>query len=212
MYYVTEELKRMVPADRLYSTRKVKLPTPGFIVFYNGATGQPKRQVYRLSDLFSREETDPELELKVTVLNINPGCNDELLQKCESLRGYMAFVQKVRDGREKGMSFKEAVPQAVDTCIAEGILADFFRKNREEIIDMGIWEFDQELYEKALREDGRVDGWEEGMEKGIEIGTVSINRLGILMEKAGRLDDFVRSLSDENFQKTLLVEFGLEEA
>lgn len=170
LYYVTEELKKIAPTTSLYSTRKVKIPVPGFIVFFNGVAEQPKRQVYRLSDLFSKEEADPDLELKVTVLNINPGCNDELLQKCESLRGYMAFVQKVRTGREKRMALEKAVPWAVDACIAEGILADFFRKNRKEIIDMGIWEFDQELYEKALREDGRADGWEKGREEGIEQG------------------------------------------
>ena len=48
-----------------------------------------------ITDAFSSEEEEPELELKVTVININPGCNSELLKKCESLSGYMAFVASV---------------------------------------------------------------------------------------------------------------------
>lgn len=48
-----------------------------------------------ITDAFSSEEEEPELELKVTVININPGCNSELLKKCESLSGYMARLASV---------------------------------------------------------------------------------------------------------------------
>ncbi len=166
LYYVTEELKKLAPPGRLHQRTKVKIPAPKFVVFYNGTAKQPERQVYRLSDLFYREEKDPELELKVTVFNINTGYNGELLGKCESLRGYMTFVNKVRDKKASMLRLEEAVRQAVDECISEGILTVFFRENREEIVEMGIYEFDQELYDKILLEDGKAIG----IEKGIEIG------------------------------------------
>ena len=47
-----------------------------------------------------------------------------------------------------------------------GILTVFFRENREEIVEMGVYEFDQELHDKILLEDGKAIG----IEKGIEIG------------------------------------------
>ena len=166
LYYLTEELKKLAPPGRLHQRTKVKIPAPKFVVFYNGTAKQPERQVYRLSDLFYREEKDPELELKVTVFNINTGYNGELLGKCESLRGYMTFVNKVRDKKASMLRLEEAVRQAVDECISEGILTVFFRENREEIVEMGIYEFDQELYDKILLEDGKAIG----IEKGIEIG------------------------------------------
>ena len=166
LYYLTEELKKLAPPGRLHQRRKVKIPAPKFVVFYNGTAKQPERQVYRLSDLFYREEKDPELELKVTVFNINTGYNGELLGKCESLRGYMTFVNKVRDKKASMLRLEEAVRQAVDECNSEGILTVFFRENREEIVEMGIYEFDQELYDKILLEDGKAIG----IEKGIEIG------------------------------------------
>lgn len=87
LYYVVEELKKIAPPGRLHRTSKVPIPAPRFVVFYNGVAPQPERQEYRLSDLFERKEEEPELELKVTVLNINNGYNENLLKQCESLRG-----------------------------------------------------------------------------------------------------------------------------
>ena len=166
LYYVTEELKKIAPAGRLHRTTKVKIPAPHFVMFYNGAAKQPERMTYRLSELFFREEKEPGLELVVTAVNINPGCSQELLDKCESLRGYMAFVEKVRVKLAAEVKLEEAVRQSVNECISENILEDFFREHREEIVEMGIYEFDQELHDQVLREDGEAIG----MEKGIEIG------------------------------------------
>lgn len=170
LYYVTEELKKIAPPGRLHRTTKVKIPAPKFVVFYNGTARQPERETCRLSDLFSGKEEDPELELIVTTININPGYNGELLEKCESLRGYMAFVGKVRDKLAVKVKREEAVRQAVDECISENILTDFFEKNREEIVEMGIYEFDQEVYDQTLREDGEAIGMEKGIKIGIERG------------------------------------------
>ncbi len=155
LYYVAEELRKLAPPRNLYRTSKVKIPSPRFIVFYNGAAKQPESQVYRLSDLYYKEEKKPDLELKVTVININNGYNKELLKKCESLRGYMIFVQKVRDKKSAGINIDEAVRQAVDECISDNILAEFFKEHREEIVEMEIFEFDQKLYDEALKEDER---------------------------------------------------------
>lgn len=57
--------------------------------------------------------------------------------------------------------------------------------------------------------------WEElayEKEEGKEEGEANVNRLGILMKAAGRLDDFLKSLSDKEYQKQLFVEFGIEKA
>ncbi len=115
-----------------------------------------KREICRLSELFLGEEEEPELELTITVININPGCNRELLGKCESLRGYMAFVKKVRDKLAAKIKLEEAVRQAVDECISGNVLTDFFREHREEIVEMSVYEFNQELHDQVLLEDGRI--------------------------------------------------------
>ena len=162
LYYVTEELKKIAPPGRLHRTTRVTIPAPRFVVFYNGSADQPERETCRLSELFSEKEKDPELELIVTTININPDCNGELLEKCESLRGYMTFVGKVRDKLAAKVNQEEAVRQAVNECISENILTDFFKKNKEEIVEMGIYEFDQELYDQVLLENGVTIGIELG--------------------------------------------------
>lgn len=103
LYYVAEELKRLVPASRLYRKAGVKIPSPKFVVFYNGAEEQPEETVFRLSDLYERGTEEPELELMVRQININRGCNEVILERCESLRGYMVFVEKVRGKTAAGM-------------------------------------------------------------------------------------------------------------
>ena len=170
LYYVTEELKKIAPPGRLHRTTKVKIPAPKIIVFYNGKRQQPERQVYRLLDLFSRDDQNPELELKVMVININPGYNRELLDKCESLRGDMAFVEKARNKKASGIKLEQAVRQAVDECISEGVLDGFFKRHSEEVIEMGIYEFDQELHDQVLLEDGEAIGLEKGKAIGREEG------------------------------------------
>lgn len=168
LYYVAEEFKKVAPLSKLYGTKRMEIPTPRFVVFYNGTTKQPERQEYRLSNLFTHADREPELELKVTVLNINEGCNKDLLSKCESLQGYAVFVEKIRKKLTLGMKPEEAVSRAVEECIEEDILADFFVRYKEDVMDMSIWEFDQELHDQAMREDGEAIGFEKGIEIGIE--------------------------------------------
>lgn len=80
---------------------------------------------------------------------------------------------------------------------------------------MLLEEFDAEKYERTIRgegwEEGRKEGLAKGMAKGMEEGTGKVNQLGILLTKAGRSNDFLKSLSDRELQKKLFVEFGLEE-
>ena len=61
------------------------IPPPRFIVFYNGTVERPEREELCLSRLYSVEEEEIWLELKVAVLNINMGHNKELMEACRTL-------------------------------------------------------------------------------------------------------------------------------
>ena len=111
LYYVAEELKRLVPVSDLYRRTRVKIPSPRFVVFYNGVEKQPAETVLRLSDLYENGTGEPELELTVRQININKGCNDSVLEKCEGLKGYMVFVEKVRDKTCAGLKVEDAVTE-----------------------------------------------------------------------------------------------------
>lgn len=58
--------------------------------------------------------------------------------------------------------------------------------------------------------EGKAIGIAIGEANGKVIGEERVNRLGRILTEAGRTDDFIRSLSDRKYQKSLFAEFGLE--
>lgn len=118
LFYVADLLQTFVKDKSLYSSKQIKLPTPHFVVFYNGLQKLPERQVLKLSDAFEIQTDCPELELKVLVLNINPGMNEQLNDRCSTLKEYVIYVERVRS-YVKNMPLEEAVEKAIDDCIQE---------------------------------------------------------------------------------------------
>ena len=90
-----------------------------------------------------------------TVLNVNDGRNATIMDACGALRGYARFVAKVR-AYEPGRGLERAVSDAVDECIAEGVLADYFRERKAEVADMFMTEYDAERQRLLDREEGRA--------------------------------------------------------
>ncbi len=115
-----------------------------------------------MSDLFQKQMENPELELIVTVYNINSGMNEELLEACRLLKEYVLFTTKVREN-QKRMELRDAVHKAVDDCIREGVLAEFLKAQRAEVIEMCICEYDQEKHMQLIRE----ENWEAGLTQGL---------------------------------------------
>lgn len=204
LFYVARLYERITLDMNLYSAKAIHIPEPRFVVFYNGEAAQPEKKVMCLSDLYSRKSKEPELELMVIQLNINPGFNNELKEKCPALAGYMVYVDKVRR-YHKEMNMDKAVDRAVTECIREGILADFFRENRSEVVQMSIFEYDEEKHMRMVHEEGREEGWREGHHEAF----VRINLLNFKLAEDGRTEDLIRSTQDEQYQKELLEEYEI---
>lgn len=186
LIYVAREYQRIVGNSSLYSSRLVKLPTPYFVVFYNGAREQPERKEMRLSDAFQTKVEEPALELRVLQLNIGAGHNGKLMEKCSLLAQYAEYVSRVQKYAVK-MPLADAVESAVNECIREGILADFLFRNRAEAIEVSIFEYDEEkelaLFRAAEREEGREEGRSEGLKKGLQILITICQELGVSFEE-----------------------------
>ena len=165
LIYVTTVLQGIIRDEDLYSSKLIKLPTPRFVVFYNGTEPQPHKQILRLSDAYEKQLELSELELCVTVYNINYEENKELLEACKVLKEYAQYVTKVRQ-YAKEMKLDVAVECAVKECIQEGILTDFLRKNKAEVVAMSIFEYDKEKEEKMLRKAEYEAGYNSGKIEG----------------------------------------------
>lgn len=154
----------------LYSSAIQKVPAPNFIVFYNGQDECADKSEYRLSEAFEPRVDNPALELRVTVLNINYGRNAGLMKQSHTLREYAQYVALVRRYKTELGSLDEAVNRAVDECIRNGVLADFLKRNRAEVVMMSIFEYNQEEEERKLRAAERQAGYASGVEHGIRQG------------------------------------------
>lgn len=165
LMYVCTQYEKLIIKKDLYSRRLIKLPTPKFVVFYNGVEKQPEQLELYLSDAFEIPEESPALELCVTQYNINEGFNKELLDKCPTLFHYMQYVSLVREYR-RTMPLSEAVPKIVDYCIAHGILSDFLLANKAEVMKMTIFEYDEEQHKQTLLSEGYEDGFNDGFSNG----------------------------------------------
>ena len=161
LIYITAEYSRLVETQSLYSSAIQKVPAPNFIVFYNGQDECADKSEYRLSEAF---------EPRVTVLNINYGRNAGLMKQSRTLREYAQYVALVRRYKTELGSLDEAVNRAVDECIRNGVLADFLRRNRAEVVMMSIFEYNQEEEERKLRAAERQAGYDSGVEHGIKQG------------------------------------------
>ena len=164
LFYVTDLLQAYVKDKSLYSSKQINVPTPHFVVFYNGTTKLQEKIELKLSDSFEVETDEPELELKVQILNINPGMNEELKEKCPVLKEYVIYVEKIRE-YVKEMPLEEAVEKAIEECVRDNILREFLLKQRAEVFKMSIYEYDEERELKLIRADERELGIELGREE-----------------------------------------------
>ena len=157
LLYISRLLEKHVNAGNrsIYSSSLIRIPAPRFVVFYNGQRRVEDHTVLKLSDAFEKPEKDPALELRVRLVNINPGASPELMERCRTLREYSEFVARIRKHIDEEASIQEAVEQAVSECIREGILAEFLRSQRSEVVAMSIFEYDHEVEMKKLTDELR---------------------------------------------------------
>ena len=167
LMYIAKEYEKYIKEKgiSLYSNRQQKIPAPQFIVFYNGNRKIGERMEHRLSDAYETSNGELALELKVLVININEGYNQKLMESCQILKEYAQYVSKVRTYK-KTLKLNEAVEKAVEECIQEGILREFFLKHRAEVVAMSIFEYDREWEEEILRK----EEFEAGKELGEQLG------------------------------------------
>jgi len=128
-----------------------------------------ERRTLRLSDAFETDTGAGEYEWPATMININSGKNESIMDSCHVLYAYAVFVARIKRYRDS-MELKEAIDLAVRECIEENILRDFLEQHRREVCDMCLTEFDEKKYEDVLREEGREEGLAEGLAKGLAKG------------------------------------------
>ena len=188
----------------IYGSTQITLPAPQRIVFYNGNRELEDESCLYLTDAFKDESGRKQescLELKVRLLNINHGHNEQLMTGCRRLEEYACFVAEMRENQKAGFPMDEAVDNAVRYCIEHGILADILLPFRAEVKKMLLTEYDEKKTMRLFREEawaaGRKEGIQigkrDGMEKGLEKGQ---NQIIKRMAKNGASAEEIARLTD----------------
>ena len=90
----------------------------------------------------------------------------------------MRFVNQVRDNlskkpamdQDKRMDLEDAIREAIDYCIANHVMEDFFRENRDEVMKNMLLDYTWERREELIRAEEYEDGLAEGEKRGLTLG------------------------------------------
>ncbi|MBQ7956146.1 MAG: hypothetical protein IJ282_10415, partial [Lachnospiraceae bacterium] len=168
LWYVGQEFQMLIQErkENQYGSKLIMLPAPKCVVFYNGDKNMPDRQVLRLTDAFGRNAKESCLELTVQMLNINFKHNEELMLKCKKLGEYAYLMNEIKSNLQIECTLEQAIEKAIDTCITNGILEEYLRKNKAEVFGMLLTEYNEKEYLSMFKRDAREEGLEEGRQEG----------------------------------------------
>ena len=167
MMYFAKMYDRYIVENSLniYGKTLVKIPTPKYTVLYNGTDEKPAVMPLKLSDSFINPDPTGDFEWTATMINLNEGKNNDLLERCRPLKDYMTLVHKIRQNSAT-MDLEDAVDSAVTYCIDHDILKPFLLKHRAEVKDVCITEYNEKVFINGIREEGRKEGLREGRNEG----------------------------------------------
>ena len=203
LLYVSSLYAGVTKNGNVYGTKPVKIPSPEFVIFYNGEEERPEREVLTLSDLYTTTDKGINLELKALFLNIRGEHNAALKNACRTLREYAVFTDKMREYARNG-SIEEAADRAIEECIRGDILKDFLMRHRSEVKKVSIFEYDQEKHIKMEREEAWQDGRNAGIAEGKAAGTIEL--IQKKLKKGHTIGQIADALETEEAAITGLIE------
>lgn len=164
LIYICQEYLRYVDSTEqdVYGEKLITLPTPNFVVFYNGEKEMSDEKILRLSDAYETKKEEKSLEVTVRMINVNYGRSNELMKKCSRLEEYAIFVHQIRENLKKGMKLKRAVDGAIHYCIDNGVLEDYLKKYRFRARAFEFVEYGSKRHMYMVRRDAKEEGRTEG--------------------------------------------------
>jgi len=182
--YVLALYKMCVEEKDKFLQSPLTLFAPEFYVIYNGKASYPARKELLLSKLFKDTENSPQLELIVTVININHPENKDFLLTCPLLDGYKKLVDKVENYLQT--YGEDGFSKAIEDCIKDGVLEEYLKRKIKEVRKMFSAEYSYSLQLEASKEDGRREGRREGREEERFTIARSLVNMGISLDKISK--------------------------
>jgi hypothetical protein len=163
-------------------------------------------QTLKLSDAFEDDGDGGKvnLELELTVININEGFNQKIVEKCPLLRDYVRYIDIVETEQKRiakenpvmtmVQAREKAIVDSISYCKKRNILKDFFEKLSPEELNMLTAEWNLEDAIKIARE----ESWEKARHE------AAINALkeGLSVEQTARITGIPTDELKQMFETT----------
>ncbi len=136
------------------------------------------------------------VNVRVEVYNVNytenAAVQAALIERSQSLKEYSQFIYQLQLGKQQGLSFEEALKQAVDYCVEHHIMHGFLEKHGSEVRNMLYTEWNLEDACRVAAEEAREQAREQGIAIGMERGIAKGMEKGIIQGEASS----IRKLKD----------------
>ena len=139
---------------------------------------------------------EPQIEVTVTMYNINYGHNKEILEACKPLMEYSWFVEEIRKIKKNGNEIGIAVDLVLDSMSEDFVIRQFLLENRAEVKDVFLTEYNEQKTMAAFRDEGYKEGRVEGRAEGREEGRAEGRAEGKLETLLGLVKDGILTLTD----------------
>ena len=188
-----------------YGKTLITLPVPKLVVFYNGPDERPEEETLNLSDAFPKELREAsDIHVRVRMLNVNMGKNNDLMADCKPLAEYAWIVDTIRkneallkDTVEREKVLDVAIDRTIDAIPDDFVTRTYLEAHRAEVKGMLLTEYNEAKAMELFREEGRAQG---------------MNTLSALIKRLldlGRTEDVARVTSDPAYRDKLIAEFKL---
>ena len=179
LQYAGNLYERYIAEHKLnkYGSRRLVLPAPKLVVFYNGTLDREDETLLRLSDSFPPGKNG-DIEVTVRMININYGRSEATLKACEPLKEYAWLVEEIRKN-VKNMEIEDAVDQAISMIPTDYVIKAFLEEHRAEVKGMLLTEYNEaetmEMFKEEGRAEGRAQGYLEAMAALAKDGVITVS-------------------------------------
>ena len=187
--YIGSKVRR-----RIYSTVLQKFPLPRCICFYNGRSKKEDRIVLNLKDAFTDSNvTEPDINVTVTMININYGHNKELMEACKPLNEYAWFVDRMRSYTKETGKPEKSADMAIDEMPDDWTIKPLLIENRAEVKRMWLTEYNAEEHMETMKEDALYFARQQVLEEMKDV----LKEAALAKDEAAKAKDEAAKAKDE---------------
>ena len=172
-------------------------PLPRCICFYNGRSKKEDRIVLNLNDAFTDSDvTEPDINVTVTMININYGHNKELMEACKPLNEYAWFVDRMRSYTKGTGKPEKSADMAIDEMPDDWTIKPLLIENRAEVKRMWLTEYNAEEHMETMKEDALYFARQQVLEEMKDV----LKEAALAKDEAAQAKDDVAKAEEENIR------------